>query len=386
MNKKDKHSRFNPENKKNMENFIKQCKINDKSEKTIECYKSYLLKYARFLENKKFENATEMDVQQFFKEINLAKSSIQTMKIILKLFYRFIFKLEVGERLPDSVRWLKSKSQRQKIKEINIEEEKKKVITLEEYQKLMEYTSDAQLKAIMEIGYWYGSRLGETLSMNVNGVKRKDEGTEITVQESKTKSREILVLDAEYYPTHLMNWLDMHPDKKNPDSPLFINLNTDHRVYGKRLTVNNIDRKIERLCRNVFGSDRKIISHMLRHTAITRDCSSGMPWTHVCTKYGLSKNSRMKEVYDHSGHDEFVNWMKSRYDVEEGETKSRNELLKQNELLVKEKDQDMQKIQSEVRELQEVLSDIEGKIERLGGLIKDGSVLSKKIKRAVGKT
>ena len=353
---KNKYSGLNPENKKHMGNFIKQCRINEKSEKTIECYESYLLKYARFLGNKKFNDATELDVQRFFKEIDLAKSSVQTIKIILKLFYRFIYKLEVGERLPDSVRWLKSKTQRQKVREINIEEEKKKVITAAEYQKLIDSTGDVQLKAIIEVGYWYGSRLGETLSMNNNGVKRQDGGTEITVQESKTKSREILVLDAEYYPQHLMNCLDMHPDKKNPNAPLFVNFNTDHRVSGKRLTVNNIDRKIDRLCRNTFGSDRKIISHMLRHTAITRDCSSGMPWTHVCTKYGLSKNSRMKEVYDHSGHDEFVNWMKSKYDVEDDESKSRNELLKQNELLVKEKEY---QIQTQTKQIHELQNDME---------------------------
>ena len=98
---------------------------------------------------------------------------------------------------------------------------------------------------------------------------------------------------------------------------------------------------------------KKITPHMFRHTAITRDCKNGMPWTHVTTKYGLTKNSRMQMVYDHNEHDEYLEWLKSRKDSVIAP--SYNEIKKQKERIEKDFEQRLQSMEQKFEEKMKIM-------------------------------
>ena len=100
---KDLYSGVNAANIKTLEKYARELRLTDKSENTIKSYDRYLVKYARFLNNKKFVDAAKQDTMEFFENCGLADTSIETMKIILKRFYRWLHDLEKGDRLPDNV-------------------------------------------------------------------------------------------------------------------------------------------------------------------------------------------------------------------------------------------------------------------------------------------
>ena len=346
---KNLYSGVNAANIKTLEKYARELRLTDKSENTIKSYDRYLVKYARFLNNKKFIDAVKQDTMEFIENCNLADTSIETMKIILKRFYRWLHDIEKGDRLPDNVRWMKLKTQRQKDKNKDIDHKKKMTISHEEYQQMLNATGDLEYKAILQTLYLYGCRIGELLSMNIGGISQNDIGVEIKIRHSKTEPRPITV---EEYPKYLMDWIDAHPFKDQPDKPVWINLNTDHRVYKTRLYENAVEKKMHHIARDA-GIKKRIHPHMFRHSAITRDCKNGMPWTHVTTKYGLSKNSRMQVIYDHSKHDEYLEWLRKKSDHEEPQ--SYNEIKKEKELLKNKYDKEIQDLQSRMQRFEDLL-------------------------------
>jgi integrase/recombinase XerD len=300
------------QNKKRILDFENYNRINQRSDITIRNYSKLLCYYARHLGNKTFANATKKDVEDFFSNISYNANSQDTMKIGLRFFYRWLNDLEKGERLPECVRWLKTRGKKQIKRETNPKELKKRIITEDEYNVLLETSrGDLQTQAMVETLFWYGTRVSELLSMNVNSVTQNDIGVTIFVLESKTQPREATVLTKEHYPQALLNWIDNHPNRENPDKPLWFS--TQSRTFQQRLSVSQAEKIINRL-----GERAKIRKHIkchdFRHTAITRDCVN-MAWTFVASKHGLEKNSCMQTVYDHNDHDKFLEHYRKQKDI-----------------------------------------------------------------------
>ena len=57
------------------------------------------------------------------------------------------------------------------------------------------------------------------------------------------------------------------------------------------------------------GIERNITNHDFRHTAITNDRSSGVPITHIETKFGLVHGSLMMTRYDHNKSKDYEDWL-----------------------------------------------------------------------------
>lgn len=340
-------------NKEILLRFEEDNRLDNLSEITVMNYTKFMVKFGIFLKDKPFGNVTKDDVKEFLKNINYSSRSIETMKMALKKFYRWIYNLDKSDRQPDCVRWIKFKTYQQLEREKDIDDSKKKTISYEEYEQMIHSsTGNLQYQAIIETFYWYGCRISELLSMNVGDVEHMDIGVQITIRKSKTKPRKITVPESEHYPQYLMDWVDAHPYKHKSDKSLWISLRSDRRVHHKCLRKDTLDQTIHKISKNA-GIGKKITPHMFRHTAITRDCKNGMPWTHVTTKYGLTKNSRMQMVYDHNEHDEYLEWLKSRKDSVTAP--SYNEIKKQKERIEKDFEQRLQSMEQKFEEKMKIM-------------------------------
>jgi len=260
----------------------------------------FLRKLADFLGNIEFKDCTVEDMKRFITTINYSDESKEPLKVAIRQFYCWLYKTE---EYPPNVKWFTLKSQKERLEVREIDSIKKKIVAIEEYQRMVSHVSgNMQNQAILEILYWSGCRVGELVSMNICDIELHEDFVLLSIRKSKTKKRQIPIKPV---PELLLRWLDNHPMKSNPDAPLFISFN--RRLWHSRLSVHYIEQEFRILCKEL--GMRRITPHCFRHSSITRDLANNMPKTHCCTKYGWTKSSSMVEIYDHNSADELVEYV-----------------------------------------------------------------------------
>lgn len=195
--------------------------------KSIYNIKETLKKLADHLKQKLLKDATEQDLMQFFKQIKYPTSR-QSYAVHIIPFYRWIHHTPKSNRPPNMI-WFEypTSQEKRRIKNPNLKEEL--IITDEEYQQMIKYSSDiyGQNKAIWEIYYLTGIRPSELTSIKIKDVKNKDGITLITVPDSKSEPRTIPFPEPPY---RLLEYLEQHPEKNNPESPLIFSLKSTNKI------------------------------------------------------------------------------------------------------------------------------------------------------------
>jgi integrase len=268
---------------------------------TLKNNRTLLRTLGDFLGEKSFKECNEQEMKRFFETTTYHGDSLETLKVAIRKFYCWLYKTD---DYPVMVKWIhvKTLKEKEKLREKDIDYLKKKVVSIEEYQKMISHLSnDIQMQAVLETLYWSGCRPGEVLSVNIGGVEITDDCVIITVRDSKTQKRKVPIIP---FPELLIRWIDNHPMKNNSDTPLFISFNRDRRVFQKRLTIHYLERVFRNTTKDL--GMKRITPHYFRHTTITRDLANGMPHTHLTTKCGLTKDSAMLRIYDHNDFDELV--------------------------------------------------------------------------------
>lgn len=269
---------------------------------TIEMESIHLEQLAKSLGDTLFKDATQDRIIQHQKKY--APVTQNTILAILKSFYRWLLDIEKGDKLPDCIRRIETSK-------IEIDETtyRERVITPDEYDKILNFANSNMHKGMIEALYNFGPRVTELLSMNATDATYDGEFTRITIRESKTKTR---LVSHHGRLNHLMNWAETyHPFKNQKNIPMWINTfhGTNDR-FSRRGTLN----LITRLCKRA-GIEKKINCHDFRHTSISRDRSEGVPISHIETKHGLVHGSLVMKVYDHNKSADFEDWMKRKDDT-----------------------------------------------------------------------
>lgn len=281
-----------------IEEYSKFLKLENKSSNTIHVTKCSLRKLSKDLK-KPFKEANETEI---ISHLNNLKSPLtrQIRLMLIKRFYRWLFKLNDNE-LPDFLKRLKPiKYEKDEIKY------RERVITENEYNLLIANANNLKHKAIMETLYKFGIRLSELLSMKVGDVFYDGQFTQITVRESKTKTRDVITHDRADF---LMNWIEIAHSRKE-DNKAYVFYATETNP-NKKYTKNAVQKIIERIT-SKSGIQRKISPHDFRHTSITRARDNGIPNTHIETNHGLVKGSRQMITYDHNKLRDFKEWYNKR--------------------------------------------------------------------------
>lgn len=283
-------------NEELIDDYISFKKMENESEQSLYTKKSWLRTFSRDL-NKPFTEVKRKDVINHLSQYSTV--TIQNKKSLITDFYKYILDLDEDERLPDFLR--KIPNPKRKHDDIKYRE---RYITEDVYNRLLEYCPTPKHKAIIETLYNFGLRKSELTSINYNGVSYDGEVTKVTVRESKTSTRDVIIPGRS---KHLLNWVEsFYPDKDKPSQPLFFS-NKSNRE--KRYSHSALNRFLMRLCAKA-DIKRKITPHDFRHTYITNQCKNGIPETHIKTNTGLTKNSKMLSVYDHNKLKDFEEYLK----------------------------------------------------------------------------
>ena len=193
-----------------------------------------LLNLSRFLK-KNWTQTTLPDIQNLVIHfMDLYSSNGQETnttadhKKVLKIFFRW---LKTGQRKKDPNTLDPIEIRDIRLRRVKDRLSREDLISEEDIIKIIHACGEnSRDKALIYVHFESGSRIGETLTLQIKHIVFDDYGAIIKV-DGKTNARPIRLLKSTPY---LASWLNSHPDRNNPESPLWVNLSRYN--FGSQLT------------------------------------------------------------------------------------------------------------------------------------------------------
>jgi len=180
-----------------------------------------------------------------------------TYKIMIKRFYKWLTGTP-GKEYPPIVSWISGKMSRSEAK-LPSEGD---LITENDVKKLLETAQHPRDKAFISVLWESGARISEIGNLKLKNVLFDNHGILLSVQ-GKTGSRKIRIISSTPY---LSLWKSIHPQKDNPEAPLWVNIgakrNKDMMLYTNMA-------KMIRLLFNKAGIKKRCNPHLFRHSRAT---------------------------------------------------------------------------------------------------------------------
>jgi site-specific recombinase XerD len=235
--------------------------------------------------DKPFDEWIEEDFIDVLAELQNHNYTSETIKEYRKALRKF-FKWLKGEDWP-VLKVLKGDKR---------ENKKPDVLTEEEIMKMIDCEEHPRNKAIIAVGYEAGLRIGELASLKIKNISWNIHGAKIKVS-GKTGERQIPIIMAAPY---LRRWLDLHPDRDNPEAYVFVGIGT--RTLGKPLEY-QMFRKIIKDAARKAGIKKRVYPHILRHSRATI-LANYLTEAQMNQFFGWVQGSDMPRIYVHlSGRD-----------------------------------------------------------------------------------
>jgi len=297
-----------PETKSKIEGFDKELSLSNRKLTTRMNYMKCLRNFFFFLAAEKklkvigLEKLAKEDLLDFFHHINSGRMSAGSVNIH-KHVIRLVFKHMAGEdELPKIVRWIKfEKRQKPHLP--------KNLITEEQINEMIKYVATPRDKAIIACLAECGGRVSELLNVNIDDLEWLfEEETKVPIVRMRlvdckgnTGERRIELYDAIPY---LQGWLNGHPDKDNPNAPLFISMGNGN--FGERMGRNMVWRILDTAGRKAGLENTTLNPHSFRHRALTEK-GKFMSKFELAKFGGHTMSSKMVDVYIHLEDEDVIN-------------------------------------------------------------------------------
>jgi integrase/recombinase XerD len=289
---------FSTKDKEDIRKFIAQMENDGLSLLRRIKYFSFLYQIRKHL-NKSFRDVTMEDIENLLKEmldggIYKTADSIQSFRALLKRFYKFL--LGNNEEFPEQVRFVTRMKIRKEIRDES-EDIQEKYLTEEEIQKVIENSGSLSSKAILAIGYESGGRPEEILRMRIKSVVFDEKGCILFLGLGKTFQRRIRIVA---YASLLNQYIENHPFKNDPGSPLWLTTSTNHR--NKPMGIPGFE-KIVKTGFERCGIQKPARPYILRHSRATH-LAKFLTESQLCAYFGWVQGSKVVRKYVHlSGRD-----------------------------------------------------------------------------------
>lgn len=258
---------------------------------------TYVLRQAARLLGKPFQAAKRADIEKVVAAVENADYTEWTkasFRIAVKKFYKW---LSGGEEktpptYPPQVAWIRTNVPRDRIPRPKPSE----LVTEEEVKRLLDACHHPRDQAFIALLWDSGGRIGEIGTLRLRDITSDRYGLKIQVH-GKTGAREVLVILATPY---LSRWLDVHPRKKEPESPLWVSTSNANRARPLGYAAL---RKILRLAFQRAGLKKRNNPHSFRHARATY-LASRLTEFQMNQRFGWAQGSDMPGTYVHlSGRD-----------------------------------------------------------------------------------
>lgn len=248
------------------------------------------LRQVALLLNKPFARVTKEDIIDLVRRIESRQDysgwTKRDYKVAIKRFYKW---LRGDEEYPEEVRWIKSN--RRNNNHLLPEE----LLTEEEIKQMTEAADNPRDRALVFVLYESGCRIGEILSLKIRNVQFDEHGSILLVN-GKTGSRRVRIIASAPL---LASWINIHPDRENPDAPLWV---TQGTRKNRHLNYRAANDTIKKIAKNA-GIKKNVYPHLFRHSRATY-LAKHLTEAQMKKYFGWTKDSKMASVYVHlSGRD-----------------------------------------------------------------------------------
>lgn len=288
-------------------------------------YTDMLYRLAKLL-GKNFSSARENDIRKLVQKLERTHLSDWTKhdyKVALKRFYRW---LRGKDDYPKEVKWIKTtiRNSNHKLPE--------ELLTEEEILKMIEAVDHQRDKALISTLYESGCRIGELLTLRLKHVKLDQYGAQVILSGKTGMRRVRLWLSCPY----LISWMNIHPLKDNPDSPLWTELGRrkkaekdkityERKHIGYRAAVKVLQRAAQKA-----GVKKRIHPHLFRHTRATY-LAKHLTEAQMKEVFGWTQGSEMASIYVHLSGRDVDDALLKVYGVKKDEQKMDESILKPKE-------------------------------------------------------
>jgi integrase len=238
---------------------------------------------------KEFSKVTKSDLTKFVAEINqrgYTENTKHDYKRMTRMFFQWFYGYE-GDNYPEQVSWIPVKRDRTKLNEIAHGD----LITEEEIMAAVEAADHPRDKALIIVLCESAFRIGELGSLQIRSLAMQDNKVFVTCN-GKTGPRQILLIASRWI---LGDWLNMHPTKDDPNSPLWPQIRGKNK--GKPMTYASI----RSIILNVFkkaGINKRVWAHLLRHSRGT-SLSEVLSTPELEQQLGHAPGSKQTREYIH---------------------------------------------------------------------------------------
>jgi integrase len=240
---------------------------------------------------KRFEEADKSDIVKLVAAIeqkNISQWTKHDYKVILKQFYTWLRGRDRSERPPE-VKWIRASN--------NIHNNilKNDLLTPDDVDALIECADNIQEKAFFSVLFDSGRRVGEILGLRIGDVEFDSLGARLRV-EGKVGPDIIRICSSQ---PRLATWLDNHPDRRNPQSPLWV---VTRNGVIRQMPYDSIRYRLRKATERA-GLQKPIWLYLFRHSRIT-PASTKLTYSQMCHVFGWKQGSDMPQFYVHLAGDE----------------------------------------------------------------------------------
>jgi len=216
-------------------------------------------------------------------EIPYSHHSRRDFKIAIKKLYKWI---KGTDETPEEVRWIRTEERNKRTKLPD------DMLSENDVKRLIDHAENPRNKAFISLLYESGCRIGELVLLRIKNLVFDKYGAQLVVH-GKTGYRRIRVIASVPY---LVEWLNEHPNKNDPESPVWIGRNFDQIGYATiKGMLTNVARKAE--------VRKRVNPHNFRHSRATQ-LANHLTEAQMKEFFGWVQGSDMAAVYVHlSGRD-----------------------------------------------------------------------------------
>jgi ribosomal protein L40E len=169
--------------------------------------------------------------------------------------------------------------------------ESEELISADELHMLLRHANNSRDKCLIALCFEAGMRISEALTIKIKHIEILDTHMNIRLKGTKTENanRRITIIDSQNF---VLNWLNDHPYRNDPESPLFVNISKN---YGSPLRYDAAKGVMNRILKR--AGLRHINWHLFRHTAATTEAVRGMNPKLMNKKFGWNPNSKTPFIY-----------------------------------------------------------------------------------------
>jgi site-specific recombinase XerD len=236
---------------------------------------------------KDFEDANKDDIVCLVGKLERSgrfkKSTMRDLKLTLRKFFKW---MRNTEGFPEEVAWYKTHVRYDGIK--NPED----MLTEEEVQKMICARSMPRDRAFIAALYESGCRIGEILPLKLSQLRFDANGAQLLVN-GKTGFRRVRVIASVPY---LTEWVNKHPRKDDPESPLWLSEKAGKFSYGAAVQLLKRTAKLG-------GISKRVNPHNFRHSRASF-IANHLTEAQMNEYFGWAQGSDMTSIYVHlSGRD-----------------------------------------------------------------------------------